>query len=145
MKRQDVLLAALALPDPPKAFEPVHVQKVMFLIDDRAQPVFDAGSRYQFEPYDYGPFDSSVYEDLDALARNNLVVIDRNPEHGYRRYAATETGRARGLKMLSQMNPKHRDVVRDSVNFVLPLSFRSLVTAIYRQYPEMKEKSVFKS
>lgn len=144
MKREDVLLAALACGGT-KAFEPVHVQKVMFLIDRRAGGLFGSrpGSKYDFVPYDYGPFDSSVYHDLDTLAREGLVVIDRNPRYGNRRYAATEAGRARGERALATMKVAQRSVVQDSASFVLSRSFRDLVTAIYRDYPEMKANSVF--
>lgn len=144
MKREDVLLAALACGSP-KAFEPVHVQKAMFLIDRRARGLFGSspGSKYDFVPYDYGPFDSSVYHDLDALAREGLVFIDRNPRYGNRRYAVTEAGRERGTRALATMKPGQRTVVEDSASFVLSHSFRDLVTAIYRDYPEMKANSVF--
>jgi len=147
MKRQDVLLAALASARPSKAFEPVHVQKAMFLIDRRAKALFSKSKdqRYHFVPYDYGPFDSRVYHDLDQLARDGLISIDRNPEYGYRRYTATDLGREQGERALDRMSDAHRGVVTDMANFVLSLPFRALVSAIYREFPEMKANSVFKA
>ena len=147
MKREDVLLAALASAAPKKTFEPVHVQKALFLIDRRAVGLFGSrpGQRYDFVPYDYGPFDSAVYQDLENLAQAGLVCIDRNPQYGYRRYAVTEPGRSKGGQFLARMRGTHRKAVNDAVQFVLPLSFRALVGEIYRAYPEMKANSVFKS
>ena len=145
MKREDILLAALACGGS-KAFEPVHVQKAMFLIDRRARALFGSrpGSKYDFVPYDYGPFDSSVYHDLDHLAEADLVCIDQNPEYGYRRYMVTEAGRTQGQQALMRMKPEQRKTVEETAQFVLSLSFRALVSAIYRQFPEMKANSVFK-
>lgn len=145
-QRLDVLLAALASIGPAKAFEPVHVQKAMFLIDRRAHGLFGkrAGQHYEFVPYDYGPFDSAVYHDLDRLAQADLVHIDQNPQYGYRRYAATEAGRKHGEEALQRMKPEERKTVEEAARFVLSLPFRALVSAIYRQFPEMKANSVFK-
>lgn len=147
MKRQDVLLAALASASPSKAFEPVHIQKALFLIDRRAKTLFGRGKgqRYDFIPYDYGPFDSAVYHDLDQLAGEGLVSIDRNPEYGYRRYTPTDLGREKGEALLDEMRAEHKSVVADAVSFVLSMPFRALVSAIYRQFPDMKANSVFKT
>jgi hypothetical protein len=146
MKRQEVLLAALASAGP-ETFEPVHAQKAMFLIERRAKALFEKGKdqRYHFVPYDYGPFDSAVYHDLDHLARDGFVLIDRNPEYGYRRYRPTDLGREKGKRLLARMSAAHREAVKGAVSFVLSLPFRALVSEIYRQFPEMKANSVFKS
>src|SRR5882724_6645214 len=102
MKRQDVLLAVLAYGTPKKAFEPVHVQKALFLIDRHDRDLFDANCGYSFTPYDYGPFDSSVYHDLDGLNNAGLVSVDKSG-YGYRLYRATDQGIAAGTDYLSKM------------------------------------------
>ena len=145
MIRQNVLLAALAHgASLGRAFRPVHVQKIMFLLDQKIPDVFDQNSRYHFAPYDYGPFDKGVYDDLDVLELSGDVEIDRESGYGYRLYQATPQGISKGTAYLADMTPAHRDFVRRTVNLLLPLGFRTLVTAIYRHYPEMKQNSVFR-
>lgn len=67
MYRQDLVLAALAAAGENAAFAPVQVQKFFFLIDREGAHLF-GGPHFHFTPYDYGPFDSAVYEALDLLA-----------------------------------------------------------------------------
>lgn len=143
MTRKEILLAALARGATIRAFQPVHAQKVMFLIDQHDRDLFDADSRYSFTPYDYGPFDSQVYHDLDALERDGDVSVDKESGYGYRLYSATPAGVERGRALLNQMPEAHRQSVERIVDVVLPLGFRELVAAIYRSYPDMKVNSVF--
>ena len=44
------------------------------LLDREAPQLFD-GSRFNFEPYNYGPFDKAVYQVLDELDEAELVTI----------------------------------------------------------------------
>ena len=143
MTRQEVLLAMLAAADG-GAFQPVHVQKAMFLLSDRVPALFMRNSRYHFTPYDYGPFDSAVYEDLDALQRQRLVAIERDPGYRYRVYVPTNAGLARGRELLGRIREDRRALLHKIVKFVRSLDFRSLVSAIYEAYPDMKQNSAFR-
>ena len=72
-KVQDIILAAMAT-EPDISFAPVQVQKLFFLIDqDVAGPV--GGPFFNFEPYDYGPYDKDVYRQLEMLEVEGLVYI----------------------------------------------------------------------
>jgi hypothetical protein len=115
----------------------------MFLIAENAPDLFDPTSRYSFAPYDYGPFDSSVYQDLEQMQRDELVRVDKHEGYGYRCYRATEQGVAIGRTLLDGMPQPRRALVEKTVALVLPLTFRQLVSAIYRTYPHMKVNSVF--
>jgi uncharacterized protein YwgA len=142
VNRKDVLLAALAAAEKP--MQPVHLQKALFLIDKKLPRLFEGHERYAFQPYDYGPFDSAVYADADALALEGFVTVNRDSGSWYRVYAATEKGRVRGSALVAGMTDKQSALLRKIVALVSSLSFRQLVSAIYKSYPETKVNSVFK-
>jgi hypothetical protein len=139
MNRQEIILAGLA-PAGTSAYAPVQVQKLFFLIDKNvAQAV--GGPHFKFEPYDYGPFDKSLYWELEALAATRLVEI--TPQSNWRTYRLTGQGLARGLALLGTLPLPIRQYIESVSEFVRKLSFTQLVAAIYKAYPEMRVNSVF--
>src|SRR6266853_2035360 len=76
MDESGIVLAALAGAGENATFTPVQVQKLLFLID-REIPRLVGGPHFRFQPYDFGPFDSTVYEVLEALGRQGLVYQGR--------------------------------------------------------------------
>lgn len=141
MERNELVLAALA-PGGGHRFTPVQVQKLLFLID-RQIPEHVGGPHFHFEAYHYGPFDSSVYHALEALESAGLVSIDYS--YPPRTYALTPTGLERGMGLLNKLDPKVKAFIEQTCNFVRTNSFSSLVSAIYKAYPEMRANSVFQS
>src|SRR5688572_26907889 len=85
MTKEETVLMAMAAAGG-KIFTPVQVQKLLFLIDERAADVI-GGRQFNFEPYDYGPFDSTVYATLQSLAVNGDVEIIRDPSLRWRKYS----------------------------------------------------------
>ena len=65
--RQELVLAALAAGESNSELSPVQAQKLFFLIDQNVSASI-GGQQYNFQAYDYGPFDRAVYSDLDWLA-----------------------------------------------------------------------------
>ena len=121
--------------------EPVQLQKALFLIGKQAHADLGADQFYEFMPYDYGPFCRDVYSDAERLAAMGLVRIETAR---YKRFSATEEGSQRAAALRDRLTANAQDYLRKVVSFVRDLSFNDLVKAIYRAYPEMKEKSVFK-
>lgn len=140
MNRRDLMLAALAGAGNSASFSPVQVQKLLFLIDQEI-PRWVAGPHFAFRPYDYGPFDSDVYSELEALQRQGLVAIQQGY---YRSYSLTADGYERGASILAGAAPQAKDFIVRAANWVRALTFNQLVSAIYEKYPQMKENSVFK-
>lgn len=141
MDRREIVLAGLAAAGGGTSFAPVQVQKLFFLID-REIPQFVEGPHFNFRPYDYGPFDSAVYDTLDFLAFGGLVEIESSGR--YRRYSLTSDGFRSGQEVLSLLAPEVRKFVADAAAWILSLRFDQLVSAIYRRYPDMKVNSIFK-
>lgn len=140
MTREDNVLLGLAAGGANARFTPVQVQKLFFLIDREASHLVE-GPHFNFVPYDYGPFDKSVYETLEGLSQCGLAVTQSTGT--YRVYELTEAGVAAGTVALSKLTPSAREYIKQLSNWVRKLSFEQLVGTIYKKYPEMKEKSVF--
>jgi|ERR1700741_3861425 uncharacterized protein len=142
LSREEIALVVLALADG-RPFTPVQVQKSLFLASDKVASAFRSDSRYDFQPYDYGPFDRQVYLDVEGLERQGLAQVNHQPGSRWRTYAATEHGVAEGRRLAGQLTGEQRDILGTIVNLVRSLSFNDLVSAIYRAYPSMRERSVF--
>ncbi len=139
MTRKEIILAALA-PANGARHTPVQVQKLLFLIDQEISGLVN-GPYFNFEPYHYGPFDQTVYDELLELTSEDFVEIV--PEHTWNSYRLTETGQQEGEKILSSLQGKAQDFIRQASEFVRSLSFEQLVSAIYKAYPKMQENSIF--
>ena len=135
------MLAAMS-PAGTESFSPVQVQKLFFLLDrniaDRT-----GGEKFDFVPYDYGPFDADVYNELEELQEDGLVEVTRKSAFGHRTFRLTDQGLKEGQIAFSELSDSTQDYIGRVVKWVRSLTFRQLVSAIYREYPEMKENSVF--
>ncbi len=139
MKRTDLLLRIITSADG-EPVTPVQLQKVAFYIwkeyPDRLPDDF-----YNFRKYDYGPFSADIYHDAEKLEDDGLVSISLNQRGGWREYAAT----AQGLN--SDLSDIPRDVskfIDEKVQWARGLTFQELVRALYEQFPQYRENSVFK-
>lgn len=139
MERHQLVLAALSVANG-ALHTPVQVQKLFFLID-REIPELIGGPQFDFQAYNYGPFDQAVYRELDGLHLSDLVEMV--PQSTWSAYRLTVEGQKQGEQVLQQMNEKAVVYIRTASEFVRSHSFTQLVSAIYKAYPEMRENSVF--
>ena len=138
--RSQLVLSALASVGPGVGYTPVQVQKIFFLLDRRGGKTL-GGPYFDFQPYDYGPFDHAVYHELDQLEFSGFVSTDTSGR--YRRYVLTDNGYASGTAGLQLLPEALQEFIRQTVEWVRQLRFEQLVAAIYREYPEMRANSVF--
>jgi hypothetical protein len=141
MTREEFVLAAMA-PGAGYRYSPVQVQKLLFLLD-RQIPRDLNGPHFHFEPYHYGPFDSAVYHQLEQLAARSLVLIDNSGSP--RSFVLTAEGMTVGNCVLDTLPPQTREFIIRTCHFVRTQSFSSLVSAIYKAFPDMRVNSVFQS
>jgi hypothetical protein len=141
MTRNELVLAALAAAGQNASFSPVQVQKLFFLIDREAAPLI-GGPYFDFQPYDYGPFDSGVYSALSVLEAQALVQSTSSGR--YRVYLLTPTGYQAGNGLLAAIPANARTYFQQVTAWIRSLSFAQLVSAIYSKYPDMKVNSVFR-
>ena len=135
------MLAAMS-PAGTGSFSPVQVQKLFFLLDENVA-VQTNGPHFNFEPYDYGPFDKDVYLELENLQSDGLAEILMPSGPGSRIYKLTDEGFRTGERSFEELPEDIRRYIGEAVNFVRSLSFAELVSAIYKAYPEMRVNSVF--
>jgi uncharacterized protein len=137
--RQDLVLAALA-PGQGAVHSPVQLQKLLFLID-REVATLVGGPHFSFRPYNYGPFDKAVYKELEELSAAGLAEsVSQGHWSGFR---LTPAGQTQGDRSLQTLPQAARDYIVRASAFVRQHSFSTLVSAIYKAYPEMRENSVF--
>jgi len=139
MSRQELILAALSTARG-GSFSPVEIQKMFFLIDKNI-PEEVCGPHFDFKPWNYGPFDKSVYFEMNKLSDEGLVNIEHFGR--LRSYKNSIEGQSKGEELFSQLSEKAKKYIADISYFVRKCTFSQLVTAIYRDYPEMKVNSVF--
>jgi hypothetical protein len=70
----------------------------IFFPIDREGARLVGGPHFHFMPYDYGPFDSAVYDVRDLLAAHGYVQIDSGGR--YRHYSLTPLGFENGQRIL---------------------------------------------
>jgi hypothetical protein len=143
LTRQQILLALLAASQG-RPYTPVQIQKAAFLITRNLPQLVNEGPNFAFEPYDYGPFDQSVYTECEQLARAGSVEIIAQNGVRWNRYAASDSGVEQGMRLLESMPQRDSEYLRNVAGWVRSQSFVGLVKAIYDQYPEMKVNSVFR-
>lgn len=139
MQRSDVVLAAMATCRRGTLFEPVRIQKLLFLIDREIPDAVD-GPHFRFRPYHYGPFDRMVFVTLEELGAAGQVAIDA--AGALRTYSLTTDGLARGSELLLRLPADVREYLTKLARWVLSLRFARLLAAIYHEYPDMATESV---
>jgi hypothetical protein len=143
MSKQELLLAVLSS-SKGSLFSPVQIQKLLFLIDRRIGRDI-GGPFFNFEPYKFGPFDKGIYDTLDSLVAGKLIAEVASEESKWKLYKPTVTGQARGEKVLSEFARKPKLEVCELSKYVMKMSFHDLVSAIYREFPDMQERSIFRA
>ena len=123
---------------------PVQLQKSLFLLHQNLPDRLGVDRFYDFEPYDYGPFDGDIYTDAEALQEEGLVTIDVPLGQRYREYYATPVGLELSGTLRTKLDPAVREYLDSLVRWVRSLSFNALVQAVYSKYPEMAVNSVFR-
>jgi hypothetical protein len=128
-----------------KTLEPVHLQKSLYLLGRNLKAdQLRADKFYDFEAYDYGPFCADIYSDAERLEGAGLIAIDRPPQVRFKLYRITEAGAARFAALAVQLDSQIRVYLSEVVKFTTGLDFSTLVSTIYKAYPETRVNSVFK-
>ena len=111
----------------------------MFLID-REVAIRIGGPFFDFKPYNYGPFDKAVYNELATLEILGKVEIVRGQFDAFR---LTDLGQQEGDAVLGALPKGVKDYIVRASQFVRSHSFATLVSAIYKAYPDMRVNSIF--
>ncbi len=142
MTRKDWLIQALDLAA--DGLTPVQLQKSLFILGAEL-PRSVGRNFYKFEPYNYGPYDSTIYHDADAMAVEGHVEISSPLMSSVRLYQITPSGRELADAKREALDRVGVEYLSKVVGWVEKLSFRDLVEAVYARYPEQRVNSVFES
>jgi uncharacterized protein YwgA len=135
-KRDWTLLAIAAANGEP--LTPVQLQKVLFLLG--RMKLKDA-NLYNFVPYNYGPYDATIYRDAESLEHDRLVSIRAGGR--WKDYSATPEGLRIAERVKRSADPDAVDYLDRVVTWARSLSFQALVRAIYTRFPEFRVNSLF--
>ncbi len=141
MDQESIVLSAL-LASPDHILTRVQAQKMVFLVDRQLADAV-GGHVFSFAPYHYGPFDKDVYGAMERLEAAGLVVTRFQPGAG-KAYTLTPAGRDAASRIVSGLPAAAASHMGVLGRWVRSLSFEALVTAIYRTYPEMRARSIFR-
>jgi hypothetical protein len=140
LDRQDVILLLAAGADGPYDLDPIRLMKGCFVVSQVGRPEWR--EIWDFEPYDYGPFDTSVYRARDALLSRGLLQSDRNGR--YSAYSLTDEGEARAAELAERLGTKYTEWLHRVGRYVTSKSFSSLLDEIYDRFPEYASRSVMR-
>lgn len=121
---------------------PVQLQKALFLFGKNA-PGAIKGAFYNFKPYNYGPFDATVYADARTLDAEGLAVAGERPSRSWSEYSITPDGMKRAAEIEAELSPEAKSYLASIVAWVRRVSFEDLLRTVYARYPEYAANSVF--
>ena len=120
--------------------DPVRIMKGMFLLEMQGGLM---GHSYDFEPYDYGPFSISVYNDLDLLEGKKLIERIPRPGRNWSYVRVTDEGRKVANSLEEQAKPEQLEKISAVHDEVLDKTFAELLRYIYNNYRDYAGRSVF--
>lgn len=141
MNQQAVLLLIASGSTGSYQLDSIRLMKGAFLASQRGDDSWRG--LFDFRPYDYGPFDASVYRARDSLiARGYLRSLT---ESRYDTYELTDAGRARVAELEHEEGTAATAWLRHMGEYVTSRSFGQLLREVYAAYPAYAERSVFTS
>lgn len=141
--RQKILLLVFQNLKNNKKLDPIQIQKAIFLIEKECIENKNFAKTFNFVPYNYGPFDKDIYNDLQTLIQKNFVASEWNGN--IKQYKTTEDTALFDYsnELVTHYGETFIDNVKNITDFVSNLSFDELLNWLYNKYPEMAEKTVY--
>ena len=137
MDKQQTILAAMAAGGNQAKYDPIKIQKLLFLIDKEVGHLI-GGEKFEFKPCGYGPFDNNVYDVLRELAVDGYV--EEIYVGNFRQFMLSQSGFKMGRNCLKDCpNNVAKVFFKKAAEWVLNLNFQQIVSAIYQSYPEIKK------
>jgi uncharacterized protein len=124
------------------ALTPVQIQKTMFLMKMEAG-AYLGDSFYSFSAYNYGPFSSTIYDDLSELVSAGHIEERQSHRVRWSAYAVTPAGSERAERVERKADRSATSFLKQVVEWVSSVSFPELLRAIYTKYPKYAKNSLF--
>jgi uncharacterized protein len=126
--------------DGPEELDPIRIQKGMFLLSERGP----ARHTYSFRPYNWGPFSSAIYSDLESLESSGLVESHPLPGRTWKVYQTTTAGEDRAARLAKELDADDVNWLGRTRQYVTGRSFVRLLRDIYANYPQYKRRSLLR-
>lgn len=126
-------------------------QKLTFLMQkEGGLDDLDPSDTYRFEPYDYGPFSSSLYDDLDDLIEEGFIAdsmekLDENDDIVKYEYQLVQEGQQ--FIDEHQSETELQEIVREAKRIIDEygdMELPDLIDIVYSRYPDYAENSVLR-
>lgn len=140
IEKKEWLLLAISFSE--DYLSPAQLQKSLFLLKQK-KPGSVSEDFYNFIPYNYGPFCKEIYSDAESLVSEGLVKFGHPVGERWQGYTITEIGKECVKKFENSVSKEDRDYLAEVVTWARSLSFKQLLSAIYKEYPAYKVNSVF--
>src|SRR4051812_43253500 len=90
--RQETLLVFLRAGGGERV-DPIRIQKALFILaKETPKDWLPTEARYRFEPYNYGPYSTDIYYDLERLERDGYVETSELPGRSWKYYSLSPEG-----------------------------------------------------
>jgi uncharacterized protein YwgA len=121
--------------------DPIRIQKAMFLFAmESGAPDTEV---YRFEPYNWGPFSSRIYGDLERLQTDGMAVKVPVPGAGYAQYRRTAAGNVEADRLSPLGDSAQLACILKTRDAVTGMTFDNLLRKVYKDYPEYATKTMF--
>jgi uncharacterized protein len=137
---EDVLLLLADGADGPYDLDRFRLMKGAFLVAKLGGGEWD--ELFNFRPYDFGPFDSSVYSLKDSLVSRGLLDAAKPTRYG--KYTLTAEGSARARSLEAEIGKEDADWIRSIGRWLTSNSFSGIANKVYSDFPEFATRSVMR-
>lgn len=141
MTRKDWVLLAISCAEK-EYLSPVQLQKALFLLKQNKPSAVDKDF-YEFIPYNYGPFCQDIYSDTELLASEGLMRFIYATGQRWIGYSLTDKGREYVKTLKQIVSGEDFEYLYKIVEWIRKLTFKQLLSVIYREYPKYKVNSIF--
>ena len=140
LDRKSWLLAFLVQPGGPFPVDQIRVMKGMFLWSQEGPD--DVRDLYDFQPYAYGPFDTSIYRDLESLETDGLIRSESSAGTSRRIYSPTPRGDRLTQELINELPVAQLEQLAGIKLLVTSLGFAGLLKHVYDKYPLYAARSI---
>jgi uncharacterized protein YwgA len=115
---------------------PIQIQKLFFLLEKKHNDIFaNCSNEFQFKPHYYGPYSKKLNDIVNKLTHDKYLATVQNNDI---RYYQINTDIDNNNYSINNVN-----TIIELADYILNKGFKELCFAIYEDFPEMKENSIF--
>ncbi|WP_159076972.1 hypothetical protein [Halococcoides cellulosivorans] len=120
-----------------------RLMKGAFLIAKKLEGEFDIATDFDFEPDKYGPFDQGVFETIEELEKEGLLVIENRPEFEGDCHKLTPEGEKVAESHFQEIEDSQQSLLTWVRERHLDRPLPQILSFVYNQYPKMAKNSEY--